>query len=340
MILGAAMKRRTFITLIGGAASWPLVARAQQSAKMKRIAMVHPSEPAASMVANYHRAYRAFFDELSRAGYIEGKNLVVERYSAGGQSDRFAPLAHDVVDKRPDAIYLVDGTLALTFKAATTTIPIVTSSSDPVAMGLVSNIARPGGNITGTSVDAGLEIWGKRIGLLKEILPKLSIVCIVMPSRRSWEGPYSSAIRQSAKEASITLNGVVFDGKIDEAAYQRAFAAFEQDKSDAVMFPEGSVHFTNRVTIVELAAKYRLPALYTWRDFVEIGGLMAYSFDLVELGRTIGSQIGQILNGTNPGDIPFNQLTRYELALNLKTAKSLGIEFPAALLGSADFVVE
>jgi putative tryptophan/tyrosine transport system substrate-binding protein len=335
------MQRRTFITLIGGtAAVWPLAGRAQQPAKMKRIAMVHPSDAVADMVASYRRSYRAFFDELSRLSFVEGKNLVVERYSAGGQRDRYAPLARDVVDTHPDAIFSMEGSLGLTFKAATTTIPIVTIAADPVVTGLVSNIARPGGNVTGTANNAGSEIWGKRIGLLKEALPRLSNACIIAQTQNGWEGPYGSAIRQAAKPAGIALNAVVFDGKIDEAAYQRVFAAFEQDRPDALIATEYSVHLTNRVTIVELAAKHRLPAMYPFREFVEIGGLMSYSPDLEEIGRSTGYQMGQILNGTSPGDIPFYQVTRFELALNLKTAKTLGLEFPATLLGSADFVVE
>jgi putative ABC transport system substrate-binding protein len=336
------MRRREFIGLVGGAAAWPMVARAQQPAKMKRIAMVHPSDPIANLVASYHPFYRAFFDEVSRSGYVEGKNLVVERYSAGGQPDRFAQLARDVVDTGPYAVFSIDPDLGLAFKAATTTIPIVTTSVDPVVTGLVSNIARPGGNITGTAVDAGLEIWGKRIGLLKDALPKLSKVCIFVQTRKGWEGPYGSAIRQAAKAASIAVNAVWFDdaGKIDKAEYQRVFAAFEQDRPDALMVPGSGVHLTNAVTIVELAAEHRLPAMYTYREFVEAGGLMSYAFDLVELGRSCGYQTGQILNGTNPGDIPFNQVARFDLAINLKTAKSLGLEFPATLLGSADIVVE
>jgi putative ABC transport system substrate-binding protein len=334
------MKRREFITLMSGtAASWLLIARAQP-AKMKRIAMVASSERTANMVASYNRSYRAFFDELGRLGFVEGKNLVVERYSAGGQIDRFPQLARDVVDTRPDAIFAFESVLGLAFKAATTTIPIVTISSDPVAMGLVSNIARPGGNVTGTAINAGLEIWGKRIGLLKEAFPKLSNVCIIAQTQKGWEGPFGSAVRQAAKTASIPLNAVVFDGKIDEAEYQRVFAAFEQERPDALIVSDYPVHLTNAATIVELAAKHRLPTMYAWREFVEIGGLMSYATDLEELGRSNGYEIGQILNGTNPGDIPFNQVTRYDLAINLKTAKSLGIEFPASLLGTADFIIE
>jgi putative ABC transport system substrate-binding protein len=334
------MERRTFITLIGGASAWPLAAWAQQPAKIKRIALVSPSDPVDIMVASFHQFYQGIFDGLGRAGYVEGKNLVVERYSAGGQTERYAQLARDVVDTRPDAIYVLDGVLALAFKAATTTIPIVALSGDPVVYGLVSNIARPGGNITGTSVDAGLEIWGKRIGLLKEALPKLSNVCTIAVTRKSWEGPLYSAVRQAAKVANIALNAVWFDGKIDGAAYERVFAAFEQDRPDALIVSDFGGHLLYLGTIVKLAAKYRLPAMYAWRDFVEAGGLMSYSADLEELGRSGGYQIGQILNGTIPGDIPYNQLARFKLTLNLKTARSLGLEFPATLLGSADTVFE
>ena len=244
------------------------------------------------------------------------------------------------MDTRPDAIFSTDIIPALAVKAATTTIPIVAISGDPVALGLVSNIARPGGNITGSAVNAGFEIWGKRFGLLKEVLPMLSNACIILHRRIEWEGPYGTAIRQAAKDASVALKETVFAGKIDETGYQRVFSAFEQDRPDALIVSEFSVHFTNRAMIVELAAKHRLPAMYTWKDFVEIGGLMAYSPDFSEVGRSVGHQMGQILNGTNPGDIPYNQVTHYELALNLKTANSLGLEFPATLLGSADFIIE
>jgi putative tryptophan/tyrosine transport system substrate-binding protein len=340
-LLGADMRRRQFMKLLGGlAAAWPLVARSQQPAKMKRIAMVASSLRAVDLVASYRPFLRAFFEELSRAGFVEGRSLVVERYSALGQFDRVAQVARDIVDTRPDAIFSTDIIPALAVKAATTTIPIVAISGDPVALGLVSNIARPGGNITGSAVNAGFEIWGKRFGLLKEVLPMLSNACIILHRRLEWEGPYGSAIRRAAKDASVALKETVFDGKIDETEYQRVFSAFEQDRPDALIVSKFSVHFTNRATIVELAAKQRLPAIYAFRDFVEIGGLMAYAPDFSEVGRSAGHQMAQILNGTNPGDIPYNQVTHYELGLNLKTAKSLDLEFPATLLSSADFVVE
>ncbi len=327
------MKRREFMTLLGGAAAvWPLVARAQQPAKMKRIAVVDPALPVANLVASFHPVFQMFFDELGRAGFVEGKNLVVERYSAEGNPDRYAQLARDVVDTRPDAIFPISTFLGVAFKAATTTIPIVVPALDPIAVGLVSNIARPGGNITGTALSAGLEIWGKRLGFLKEVLPKLSNLCVLMVARKEWEGPYGGAIREAAKAASVDLKAVWFDGKIDAAAYQRAFAAFELDRPDGLLVADNSIHISNAGTIIELAAKHRLPTMYAVRLYVELGGLMAYSSDMMEMFQSCARQIGQILKGTNPGDIPFDQLARFQLALNLKTARALGVEFPATLL--------
>ena len=335
------MKRREFITLLGGtAAAWPLAARAQQPTKMKRIAIVHPADPIANLVASNNPVYQAFFDELGRAGFVEGKSLIVERYSAEGHPDRYDQLARDVVDTRPDAIFPISTFLGVAFKTATTTIPIVVPALDPVAVGLVSNIARPGGNITGTALSAGLEIWGKRIGFLKETVPKLSNLCVLMIARKEWEGPYGGAIRQAAKAASVDLKAVWFDGKIDAMAYQRVFAAFEQDRPDGLLVADNSIHVTNAGTIIELAATHRFPTMYTHGFYVELGGLMAYSSDSAEMFRSCAHQLGQILKGAYPGDIPFDQLARFQLALNLKTARALGLEFPPTLLGIADFFVE
>ena len=170
------MRRRDFVTALGTAAIWPLAARAQQPAKMKRIAYVHSAANVSRISASGEPFYRAFFEELSRLGYVEGQNLGVERYSGDGRTERYAELARNVVNTHPDLILAVGGRLSLDFKMATTTIPIVTMIIDPIAMGLVASIARPGGNITGVAIAAGLEIIGKRMGLLVEAMPKLSTV--------------------------------------------------------------------------------------------------------------------------------------------------------------------
>lgn len=342
----SSMRRREFFTLVGAAAASPLVARAQQQAKMKRIAMVNPSEPPEDMVASHHPFYRAFFGELDHQGFVEGKNLVVERLSGLGQSDRIGRMAYEAIEKRPDAIFNLTVSLPFVWKfVIKTTIPVITTTADPVAMGLVQSVAHPGGYVTGVSIDAGVEIWGKRIGLLKEVLPTLSNICVITSaSQKDWEEtPFGATAREAAKVAGVELRFaslVDANRRIYEAPYQRIFATFGQDRPDALLIEEAVIHFTNRVTIVELAAKQRLPAMYGWRDFADIGGLISYGVDLEEMGRSCGYQMGQILRGINPGDLPFIQVSRYLLTLNLKTAKSLGIEFPATLLGSADFVIE
>jgi putative ABC transport system substrate-binding protein len=333
------MRRRKFITLLGGAvAVWPVAARAQQPAKMKRIAYVNSSGEVSVISASGRPTYRVFFQELSRLGYVEGQNLGVERHSGEGRPERYAELARDVVNTHPDLIFAVGGRLSLDFKMATTTIPIVTIIIDPIALGLVASIARPGGNITGVAISAGLEIIGKRMGLLVEAMPKLSTVGY-LASRPFWEDPRGAAVREAAKQAGISLSPVMLSA-FDEAEYQRVFRSMEQDRADAFMVSDEPENFTNRDTIVELAAKGRIPAIYSYREFVEFGGLMAYSIDLVDTFRRLANLIDKILKGANPGDIPFYQPTKFELSINLKTAKALGLEMPAMLLGRADEVIE
>jgi putative ABC transport system substrate-binding protein len=332
------MRRRDFITALGTAATWPLAARAQQPTKMKRIAFVHPSNKVSELSVSGSRSFRAFFEELSRLGYVEGQNLGVERHSGEGRPERYAELARDVVNTHPDLILAVGARLSLDFKMATTTIPIMTVIIDPIAMGLVASIARPGGNITGVTIAGGLELIGKRIGLLVEAMPKLSTVGYLV-SRPYWEDPRGAAAREVAKQAGISLKAALL-GAFNEAEYQRVFRSMEQDRADALMVSDEAENFTNRATIVELAAKGRIPTIYPLRDFVEAGGLMAYSPDQAEIYRHLANLIDKIFRGANPGDIPFYQPTKFELSINLKTAKALGLEMPAMLLGRADEVIE
>src|SRR6266581_8563422 len=258
--LGADMRRRDFITLFGGAAAtWPLVARAQQPSKMKRIAFVQPSAKVSEISVSGRPYYRAFFEELSRLGYVEGQNLGVERYSGEGRPERYAELARDVVNTHPDLIVTSGGRLSLDFKMATTTVPIVTIIVDPIALGLVASIARPGGNITGATIAAGLEITGKRMGLLVEAMPKLSTVGY-LASRPYWEDPRGAAAREAAKRAGVALSPAML-GAFSEAEYERVFKSMEQDRADALLVSEESEHLTNRATIVELAAKGRIPTI-------------------------------------------------------------------------------
>ena len=333
------MRRRDFITALGTAATWPLAVRAQQPARMQRIAFVHPFAKVSEMNVSNQTYQRAFFEELIRLGYIEGQNLGVERYSGEGQSERYAELVRNVVNTHPDVIVTLGARLSLDFKMATTTIPIVTIMFDPVAQGLVTSIARPGGNITGVTIAGGFEIIGKRLGLLVEAVPKLSSVGY-LASRPYWEDIRGAAAREVAKRAGIVLSPAMLGAAFNEAEYQRVFTSMEQDRADALMVSEEVEQIANRATIVELAAKGRIPTIYPNREYVEAGGLMAYSIDLADNYRRLANLIDKILKGANPGDIPFYQPTKYELTVNLKTAKALGVEMPAMLNSSADQVIE
>jgi putative ABC transport system substrate-binding protein len=333
------MRRRDFIMALGTAATWPLAARAQQPTKMKRIAFVIPATKVSDITVSGRPFFRAFFEELSRLGYVEGQTLGVERYSGEGRTERYAELARDVVNTHPDLILALGAHLSLDFKMATTTIPIVTLVIDPIALGLVASIARPGGNITGITIAGGLEIIGKRIGLLVEAVPKLSSLGY-LATRPYWEDARGEAAREAAKRAGISLKVALLGSAFNEAEYQRVFMSMEQDRASALVVSEEPEHVTNRATIVELAAKGRIPTIYPFREFVEDGGLMAYSIDQVDMYRRVANLIGKILGGAYPGDIPFYQPTKFELSINLKTAKALGLEMPAMLLGRADEVIE
>lgn len=335
-MLGAGMKRREFITLVGGAAMWPLKARAQQPAKLKRIAMVHPSSKVGDLTINGR--YKAFFQELTRLGYVEGRNLAVERYSAEGRTERFAELARQVVASNPDLVFAIAGPLALSFKTATTTIPIVTVTADPIAIGLVPSIAHPGGNITGVAVDGGLEILGKRIGLLIEAASKPSHAGY-LASRANWERPIGAAAREAGQRAGISLAGELL-ASFDDGEYRRVFGTLKQERVDAIIVSEESEHLTYRELLVELVAESSVPAVYPYREFVEVGGLLSYSIELAAAYRRIAGLVDEIFKGTDPADIPFYQQTKFELIINLKTAKALGLELPAMLLGRADEVIE
>jgi putative tryptophan/tyrosine transport system substrate-binding protein len=332
------MRRRDFITALGAAATWPLAAQAQQSSRMKRIAIVSPATKIGDMGVNGIWAYRVFFEELSRLGYVEGQNLVVERYSGEGRTEHYADLAREVVNTHPDLILSATTRLALNFKAATTTIPIVTTTADPIAGGLVSSLARPGGNITGVSVDAGNEVMGKRLALLLEATSKLSDARFLV-SQLSWERAPGAAVREASGRLGISLKGKTMSS-FNEQEYQRAFNSMEHERVDGILVSDESEHFTYRRLLVELAAKTRIPAIYAFREHVELGGLMAYSFDLEELFRGSARQIAEILKGANPGDMPFRQATKFKLVINVKTAKALGLEMPPALLLRADEVIE
>ncbi|MGB9114559.1 ABC transporter substrate-binding protein [Bradyrhizobium sp.] len=337
------MRRREFISMLTGvAAVWPLAARAQQAGTRPRLAWIHPSALLADLQENGSvRAYRAFLEQLRKLGRVEGANLIVERYSGGGRQDHYEELVRNVVQSRPDVVFTSGSEIARHLKAATTTIPIVAVLTDPVADGFITNLAHPGGNVTGAAVDAGIEIWSKRLALLKESLPSASRVGLLC-SRAYWENPGKAgeALRAAAPKLGVSVSGCVQEGALQEAGYRRVFDAIQRDRLDGIVVHDQAENFTNRKIIVELARSAGLPAIYPYREYVELGGLMAYAVDLPDAFRHAADHVDKILRGVSPSELPFYQQTRFELLINLKTAKALNLNIPATLLGSSDEVIE
>jgi putative tryptophan/tyrosine transport system substrate-binding protein len=244
-----------------------------------------------------------------------------------------------VVDRNPDAIIANTNPMVLDFKAATSTIPILGITADPVALGIVSNLARPGGNITGVSVDAGIGMWSKRLELLYAVAPKTPKAAF-LGSRAAWDGPYGAALREAAQGVGISLVGAPLAAPFQEADYRRVLAAAVQEGSEALVVSDLVHNFANRRLIVQLAKEGRLPAIYPWRGAVETGGLMAYFFEATDLYRQVAAQLDLILKGAKPGEVPIWQPTRFLLSINLKAAKALGLTIPPSLLALADEVIE
>jgi putative ABC transport system substrate-binding protein len=266
--------------------------------------------------------------------------LVVERYSALGKSDRYGDLARDIVASRPDLIVSVSGLLARLLKSLTATIPILATSADPIAAGLVTNLANPDGNITGVSADAGLEVNGKRLQFLSETARSLSNVRFLSPASgvRMSEATIA-VVREAAGQTAITIAPAILDGKMDREAFERAFDAMEKDRVDGLIVSDSPEHVTNRQLIVDLAARHRLPTVYPFREFVDVGGLLSYGVDTADLMRRLAGMTGQVLGGAQPHEIPFQQQTKFELVLNRRASASLGLEFPATMLATADEVI-
>jgi putative ABC transport system substrate-binding protein len=334
------MRRREFIAGLMFAAAMGR-AQAQQTGKVYRIAFAHPSAP----VADQNRASKgsiaipAIFEELIRLGYVEGRNLLIERYSGEGRAANYPDLARQIVSRNPDLIIAIGNNIVLDVKAATSTIPIVGIFGRPVENGIVPSLARPGGNITGVSVDVGSDIWLKRTQLLKEAVPQITRMGF-LESRESRERYRATLGREQELKNSVSIVGPPFERPTDEQEYQRVFAALAQEGAEGLVVTEESENTTYRRLIAELAAKGRLPTIYPFRQYVEAGGLMSYGIDSSDVGHRIADLADKILKGAKPADIPIFQPTYFELIINLKTAKTLGIELPPLLVARADNVIE
>ncbi len=323
-----------------GVAGWPVYAEIDaRSPVPKRIALVHPSLPPEQMTSSSgRRAFKAYFQELDRLGYIEGKNLIVVL----GRHDRTEEIARAIVGSRPDLILPLSGALTRALKPLTATIPILALTADPVAGGIVTSLGKPDGNITGVSTDAGLEVYSKRLQLLVETARRLANVRFLTTttSHWLWETKVGDALRDAAGRAGISIDAALVSTPVDQAAYEQVFEAMEKDRVDGLIFTDAGDHLTYRQLIADLAARYRLPAIYPYREFVDAGGLLSYGIDIVDLFHRLAVMTNEVLRGAKPSDIPYYQMTKFDLVLNRATARSLGLDFPPILLATANDVIE
>jgi ABC-type uncharacterized transport system substrate-binding protein len=306
-------------------------AEAQQSGKMFRIGYLDPSTVSGSAAL-----VDAFRQELSRLGWIEGKNITFEyRFAENKGQDRLPELAADLVRFKVDLIVGADTPSALAAKSATTTIPIVmASAADPVEAGLVASLARPAGNVTGFS-NLSYELNTKRLEILKDAVPKLARVGLLTPAGGS--GRQLKNFRAAAQELKLKLEEI--ETQRDPKGLESAFKTAKQKQVSAIMTTTGRSFFAERKRIVELAGKYRLPAIYFQKEFVDEGGLMSYGADYEDLSRKAAHYVDKILKGAKPADLPVQQATKFEFVINLKTAKQIFLTIPPNVLARADRVI-
>jgi putative ABC transport system substrate-binding protein len=328
------IERRKFLATLGGAAAaWPLAARAQQAA-LPSVSVVSPRSPDGSA----HIA-AAFQKGLNEVGYVADQNVTVEYHWLDGQYDRLTPLMADLVRRRV-AVIAIPGSnpTALAAKAATTTIPIVFGvGENPVKLGLVASLARPGGNATGINFFVA-EVATKRLGLLRDLVPKaIRVAVLVNPAN----APTAEATLRDIPEAARVLGLQIQLLKASTSReIEAAFAALVRDRADALFVAPDGFFVTRRVQFATLAARHAIPAIYSAREVVEVGGLMSYGTDILDMNRQVGIYTGQILKGAKPADLPVLQATKFEFVLNLQTARALGIEVPNSIQLLADELIE
>jgi ABC-type uncharacterized transport system substrate-binding protein len=327
------MKRREFITLLGGAAAaWPLVVRAQQPA-MPVVGFLEPRS--SDTIADQLRAFR---QGLKDTGYVEGENVAIEYRWAENQLDRLPALAAELV-RRPVAVIVAAGgaTAAFAAKAATTTIPIVfVVSEDPVRLGLVASLARPGGNLTGINF-LSAELVAKRLELMRELVPAATRVAVLV-------NPVGPGHEITLRDLEPAARAMGLQIQVLNASTSReinaAFATFVRERTDALFVSTDPFFTSRRAQMVQLAARYALPATYPARHYPEIGGLMSYGANIADTLHQVGVYTSRILKGAKPADLPVVQASKFELVINAETARMLGLEVPPTLLARADEVIE
>jgi putative ABC transport system substrate-binding protein len=328
------MQRREFITLLGGAAAWPLAARAQQPDRMRRIGvLIAQGEDDLDMQGRL----AGFQQGLERLGWSEGRNLHIDYRFAAGHADRFQPLAKELIALQPDVILAQSPPAVTVMQRETRAIPIVFADvSDPIGPGFVASLARPGGNLTGV-ISFEASITGKWLAMLKEIAPGLARVALVGNSKTSSFDYFKRAGEATAPSLGIEL----LPNEVETAAdIERVIDGLARLPNGGLVLPPDSTTIVHRDLVIALAARHRLPAVYSFRAFVAAGGLMSYSIDFVERYQRAAAYVDRILRGANPADLPVQAPTKFETIVNLKTAKALGLTVPPGLLVAADEVIE
>ncbi len=330
------MERRTFMAMLtGGIVVAPLAAKAQQAAKVPRIGFL-----TANLAASPH-LLEAFRQGLRDLGYVEGRNVVIEYRDAEGKLERLPALAAELVALKVDVILAGGTPQAQAAKQATRTLPIVfTAAVEPVTDGLVTSLARPGGNVTGLSFLGSELLVGKRLEQLKQAVPGVSRVAVLWQPGAVGERTGKDMLKEAevaARALGVRLQFVEARGPAD---FDRAFLEMTRARAGALTVLPSPMFNIERRRLVDLAAKNRLPAVYPWREGVDAGGLMSYGSDAADLFRRAATYVDKILRGAKPADLPVEQPTKFELVINLKTAKALGLTIPQSLLGRADHVVE
>jgi putative ABC transport system substrate-binding protein len=326
------MRRREFIALVGSAAAWPLAARAKQPG-MPVIGFLHSASP-----DSYASQVDAFRQSLKEAGYVEGQNVAIEYRWAENQLARLPTMAAELAHRQVSVIVAGGSPVsALAAKSATTTIPIVfMNAADPVAIGLVASFNRPGGNVTGATL-LSAELVAKRLGILRDLLPSVKRVAMLVNPTRPGVDAQKAQLQEAAQALGLALQ---FLEASSERDFEAVFQAMVSQQDGALIVAPDALFLTQRVQIADLATRHRIATMYELRDFVEAGGLISYGARSVDLYRQGGALTGQILMGKKPADLPVLQPTKFELAINMKTARAFGLTISSGLLSIADELVE
>jgi putative ABC transport system substrate-binding protein len=326
------LKRRQFITLLGGAAAWPVAARAQQAASPRRIGFLLVGFSPDS------KAAESFRRGLREAGYDEGRDVVIEWRVANGDYTRVPELVADLIQRRVE-VMVHDSTVGTEVaKRSTSTIPIVMALVlDPVASGLVESLAHPGGNVTGLSMHTEIPLHSKRLQFLKEMIPDLARAAVMWNPDHPLHGSAVENVKTIGPQMSIELS---FVGVRTPEQFAPAFSDISRAKAQALMVMDDPIFFAHRTILLQLANAARLPTMHDLRRFPEVGALMSYGTDVYDLFRRSATYVDRILKGERPSDLPVEQPSRFELVINLKTAKALGLTVPDRLIALADDVIE